>query len=244
MKIECSEVNISSLDVLCDWLLSEDILHLDDVASTDPNWKENLQSQIGTSLAVHDELVRAGYLLVLEEAAHRFSAKEQKRFVLSSKSTKNLQSKKLKKMSEAQRMVLYPMLGLAKETLKDIYDIGRDLLHQKRYGDATRVFTYLIWLHPLVSWFWLELGKSWEKQDELALALYAYGVAINEAPTVPELYRYAAHACIKIGDLQRAKAIINYGVDSCRTAEWSHDSIQHLKELEEMLLAVEKLETK
>jgi tetratricopeptide (TPR) repeat protein len=244
MKVKCSEVNISSLDVICDLLITEGILHLDDVAGNDPNWRENLQSQIGTTIAIHDELVRAGYQLVLEEASHRFSVKEQKRFVLSSKSAKNLQSKKVKKMSQAQQMVLYPMLGLAKETLKDIYGIGRDLLHQERYADATRVFTYLIWLHPLVSWFWLELGKSWEKQDELTLALYAYGVAINEAPTVPELYRYAAHACIKIGDLQRAKAIITYGIDSCRIAEWSHDIMQHLNELEAMLLAVEKLETK
>jgi hypothetical protein len=49
---------------------------------------------------------------------------------------------------------------------------------------------------------------------------------------------------MSIGDLQRAKAIITYAVDSCRTAEWSHDSIQHLNKLEELLLAVEKLKTK
>ena len=200
MKIKCSEVNVSSLDVLCDWLLTEDIINLDDAEGADPNLRDNQQSLIGTSTALHTELIKGGYLLVLEEAAHRFSPKEHKRFVISSKSSKNIQSKKAKKMSEAQRVVLYPMLGFAKETLKDIYDIGRDLLHKARYADATRVFTYLIWLHPLVSWFWLELGKCWEKQKELSLALYAYGVAINEAPTVPELYRYAAHACIKIGD--------------------------------------------
>lgn len=244
MKIKCSEINVSPLEVLADWLVAEGMVNPEEMQQKDPNWKSHLQKEIGTSLAIQTELIKAGYLVILDEVKHRFPAKEHKRFHISSKSEKNIFSKKAEKMSEAQRMVLYPMLGLTKETVKDIYAIGRDLIHQERWAHATQAFNFLNWLHPFVPWFWLELGKSWEKQNELGLALYAYGVAINLSPTTPELYRYAVNGCIQLGDHQRAKEIIHYGIDSCRVAEWSHDSLQHLNELEAMLHAVEKLETK
>lgn len=99
------------------------------------------------------------------------------------------------------------IINLSDEVLDKYYAISRKLLSEKRYKEAAKAYTFLTFLTPLHSSFWLGLGIAEQSQEDYNEALAAYMMAIETNPDNLAPYANCAQCCIALNENSTAKRL-------------------------------------
>lgn len=76
--------------------------------------------------------------------------------------------------------------------------------------EAIRHYERAIELNPIVAHYWLDLGKAYEEQRDMAKAEEAFSYALRLAPSSPQTHWEAANFWLRLGDLD--KTFLNFKV--------------------------------
>lgn len=107
------------------------------------------------------------------------------------------------------------ILNISDAVLDKYYDAAHHLLNDKRYEDAACAFTFLCFLTPLYSSFWLGLGIAEQFKGEYEAAIMAYIMAMETSPDDPAPYANLAQCFIALSELKAAQFIIEKGLELC-----------------------------
>jgi len=107
------------------------------------------------------------------------------------------------------------ILHISDEALDKYYEVSCKILHDKRYKDAVCAFTFLCFLTPLYSSFWLGLGISEQLQEHYDEAADAYLKAIETSPDDPVPYANLAQCFLALNEKKAAELTIEKTLELC-----------------------------
>lgn len=106
-------------------------------------------------------------------------------------------------------------LGISDEVLDAYYAVSGHLLAEKRFAEAADAFTFLCFLTPLYSSFWLGLGISEQSLGNYPEAAVAYLKAIQTGPNNPVPYANLAQCLLALGEKEPIQPIIERALELC-----------------------------
>ncbi len=105
------------------------------------------------------------------------------------------------------------ILGFSDDAVVGFYDTAKELMDQKRYGDAGDAFFFLTQLAPQVRAFWLGLARS-EKlngQIERAIPLYVAAIALDQSDK--DSYIECVQCCLEADKHDEAVQILELALE-------------------------------
>lgn len=136
----------------------------------------------------------------------------------------------------SENIVMQGLLGYTGQQMGEMYQMARDLYHNKEAERARKVCLFLLYLHPYIPWFWQLLGRCWQLQGDTAYASYAYSVAINLEPRSLDLYKDIVSCLIEQEEWDHAESVVQYGLDRLQL----HEGEEELQQLEKALRGMSK----
>lgn len=232
--------NERNLSKIADWLVEEGFIQVPEEAEGHPE-RETLKQL----LEGYTQDLAKGYRLILQALEERPGGEELKQqYAIPEDKVSTLHNPTQAAQLWEEHGVLQGILGYSGDQMAEMHKIGVSAIDAKRCGDGAAIFFYLIYLNQNIPWFWHQLGRAYQGQQELDHATYAYSVAINLEPGTLDLYLSAVRCCIEAKEYERADGILQYGINRARVDEWSHESHTLINQLEGLRKCVWQEQTK
>ena len=211
-KINFIEKAAENIDIESENLI-EQILEISSLSSE--RQKEEARVLLSQGVNEFKQSFIRGYELVLNHAAQNKFGIPRENFELKPLDKKS-HPEAAHESSDLKNKFLQEIFGYTPRMLREIYEFGCQLFHQKEFGKCADVLIFLIVLNPTLCWFWQVLGRAWEAQEKNEEALYAFTVAINCDLHRIEGYQDAVRCCVKMKDYKNAQSILDYGLEAIK----------------------------
>ena len=101
------------------------------------------------------------------------------------------------------------------EVLKNYFTAATELFHENNYGDARDAFTFLTFLNPSYSEFWIGLGLAEQSFEKYESASVAYQVAEMLDPKDPIIHANLYTCFSELNQLGLAEQSFHKCVEAC-----------------------------
>lgn len=101
------------------------------------------------------------------------------------------------------------LCSISDETMKVFNRAAEDLYVHQEYDKSAAVYSFLTFIEPNETGYWIGCGNSDYFLKNYDLALQSYESAIELAPNVPDFYFYRAHCYKELGQVSKSLECID-----------------------------------
>ena len=140
-------------------------------------------------------------------------------FILSEEKLKRCTQPDVLACSPSKKSAIQKAIGYTDPMMLLLYQIAVDLSENKSHDESVAAFKFLCILNPYIAPFWIGLGVSQVQQQDFEGAIKSYERAIEVDPTNIQGYLYAIKYYLDNKGPQKARQILDGGLQQAEGAE-------------------------
>lgn len=130
---------------------------------------------------------------------------------------------------------LQELIGFTDEQLGDFYGHGCNLFEQGHTQLAADIFLYLSTLNPLVSLFWMALGRAEERKEDYQGAYLAYLAALDADPDNMWPVLDLVRCLVQLGETAVAAEVLSKSIEIAGTETKHAAFVQEARQQQQRL---------